>query len=42
MDHLALELDDCHRCMLVGVKFHEREASISLHTDFGKVADGLE
>ena len=42
MHHLTLKLNDRHSSMLVGVKLDEREATISLHANLGKIADRLE
>ena len=42
MHHLALQLHDGHRGMLVSVEFDESKAAIGLHADLGQVADRLE
>ena len=42
MHHLTLQLNDCHSSMLVCIKLNERKATISLHANFGKIADRLE
>ena len=40
--HLTLQLNDRHSSMLVCVKLDKRKATISLHANFGKIADRLE
>jgi len=42
MNHLTLQLHNRHGSMFVRVELDKREATVSLHTDFGEVADRLE
>jgi hypothetical protein len=42
VNHLALQLDDSQRCMLVSVKLDESKTAVCLHPDFREVADRLE
>ena len=41
MYHLTLQLDNRHSSMLVRIEFDKCEATVSLHPDFGEVADRL-